>query len=115
MNMTKLDDLGFKYSMNGGVANHQGHLVNVRNSVNVHVACNKVPLYASSNWGTVFSNIQGIAPEPATVYVKIREGETYTGYGLNVNTQGTYTGYATNNCNQVVHVTLTIIKFIQCQ
>ena len=92
-----------------------GSFHEVSNTANVYVPCNSVGAYTSSDWGTVFSNIQGIAPEPATVYVKIREGETYTGYGLNVNTQGTYTGYATNNCNQVVHVTLTIIKFIQCQ
>jgi len=84
----------------------------VPNSVNVHVSCDKAPLYASSNWGTVFPNIQGIAPEPKSVSVKIRQGEIYVGYGLNVNTQGTYAGYDANNCNQMVNVNLVVLKMI---
>jgi len=85
----------------------------VPNSVNVHVSCNKATLYASSNWGTVFSNIQGITPEPKSISVKIRQSEIYVGYGLNVNTQGAYAGYDANNCNQVVYVTLIVLK-TQC-
>jgi len=87
-----------------------GTFHDVPNTVNLHVPCGSTT-YASSDWGVVFSNIQKTTPDPKYVTAKITQhiGYYYTGYGLRVNTAGTYTGYDVNNCHQVVYVTLIVV------